>query len=603
MAKKKAAKAKTLDKLIKEKYGDVLFSLGDIESDDKVTIPISPSLDMTCGGIHEGSTVIMTGPPKIGKCQPRNAIVYTPTGPQTIGSLQVNDLVCTPDGGGAYVLDIYNKPTDERIYELIFDNGDVCQCNLDHIWNVTHKSKEYSKNISLRDFIDHPTEFPYIECAKYTAYEGKLNDPYNRGYFISRKFLLDPNQLIPRDLAYCDISKRKEAIAGFLDALSITVDGVLFLPVRKSAPSQTTSIKCWIQSVGALCKPYRHNGECGFKIITTESLCNKDHKIAKDPLLKHITKINESKRFDEMVCIRINSPEQLYLTNGHTPTHNTSTCLDFAVTAQDPKYGGKYCSETGRKVYFYNIEHRFDKKDIRNIPNVDEERFRFISSSPGNILSGEDFLEICSMALKDDPGSVHILDSFSALCAKSELDKDLSKATIEPVPKLLAKWFKQITATIGINKNIIIGITHLMSNPGGYTKWAEKSGNAIQYQADFKLKAVRKEPWVIGEDDRVGQKIEWLCETSDILPPGRKQVSYFRYNHGLDKVMELIDIGVLIAVIKKAGAWYTIEYEGEEIKAQGIDNLHTELSSRPEIVEWLYKQVEPLWQPHESTNT
>ena len=60
--------AKTIEDVIKDKFGDILFGGEFITSSKSIIIPVSPSIDMMLGGgIPEGSLVIVTGLQKLGK--------------------------------------------------------------------------------------------------------------------------------------------------------------------------------------------------------------------------------------------------------------------------------------------------------------------------------------------------------------------------------------------------------------------------------------------------------------------------------------------------------------------------------------------------------
>lgn len=68
MAKKTNAVESVEDKIIKDFGDDILVSGSHIADQKKVIIPVSPAMDiMLGGGIPEGSFVIPTGPPKVGK--------------------------------------------------------------------------------------------------------------------------------------------------------------------------------------------------------------------------------------------------------------------------------------------------------------------------------------------------------------------------------------------------------------------------------------------------------------------------------------------------------------------------------------------------------
>lgn len=281
---------------------------------------------------------------------------------------------------------------------------------------------------------------------------------------------------------------------------------------------------------------------------------------------------------------------------GQPKCGKTTTALDFAATAQDPKYGGESC-KNGRKVYYLNIEGRLKKRDLEGIPGLKLDKFDIIGSQTGKILRAEEYLQIAERIINEEPGCVLIIDSYSALCTEAEITSDMDKMQRADGAKLLAKFCRKVANVIPVNKNIVIGITHLMGNPTGYgAEFKEKSGQAIAYQTDIKLRAKSFKPWLLGTDNtQIGQEVEWQTMCSALGPPGGQITSFIRYGQGIDKHTELITIGCDLGLINKAGAWYTLSFlDGEKTKFQGTEKIRTFLIQNPEAYNKLYNEVKNI---------
>ncbi len=278
---------------------------------------------------------------------------------------------------------------------------------------------------------------------------------------------------------------------------------------------------------------------------------------------------------------------------GQPKCGKTTTSLDFAATAQRPEYGtGSY--KDGRMVYYLNIEGRLKKRDLEGIPGLNLEKFDVIGSQTGKILRAEEYLQIAERIINQEPGSVVIIDSYSALCTEAEITSDMDKMQRADGAKLLAKFCRKVANVIPVNKNIVIGITHLMGNPTGYgAEFKEKSGQAIAYQTDIKIRAKSFKPWLLGTDNtQIGQEVEWQTMCSALGPPGGQITSYIRYGEGIDRHTELITIGCDLGLINKSGAWYTLPFlEGEKTKFQGTEKIRAYLIQNPEAYEKLYNEV------------
>jgi recombination protein RecA len=277
---------------------------------------------------------------------------------------------------------------------------------------------------------------------------------------------------------------------------------------------------------------------------------------------------------------------------GQPKCGKTTTSLDFAATAQQEKYS---TNGDPRNVYYLNIEGRLKKRDLEGIPNINLDRFNIIGSQTGKILHAEEYLQIAERIINEDPGSVLIIDSYSALCTEAEITSDMDKMQRADGAKLLAKFCRKVANVIPVNKNVVIGITHLMGNPTGYgAEFKEKSGQAIAYQTDVKLRAKSFKPWLLGADNtQIGQEVEWQTLCSALGPPGATITSYIRYGQGIDKHMELVNLAVDIGLINKGGAWYTLSFlNDDKTKFQGIEKVRQFLIENDSIYQELYNEVQ-----------
>ena len=273
----------------------------------------------------------------------------------------------------------------------------------------------------------------------------------------------------------------------------------------------------------------------------------------------------------------------LFIMTGPEKVGKTVTALTFCANAQ---------KHYERKVYYANIEGRLKKRDLQGITDLslDAEKMQIIGSTEGNILSAEKYLSIIDNIVHTQPGSLAIVDSFSALSSESELTGDLSDMQVMSVQKVLAKFCRRISNVLPINRVTVVGITHLMANlqrfGRGKTK-VEKSGSALKYQVDVKLHASHSTALMQG-DTQIGQTVHWQITTSAIGPPGQKVESHIRYGKGIWKEMEMADLMIDFGLISKAGAWLKLP-NGEKI--QGKVNLAKYLEENPEEYNNYRKEV------------
>jgi len=255
----------------------------------------------------------------------------------------------------------------------------------------------------------------------------------------------------------------------------------------------------------------------------------------------------------------------------------TTVSLDFAATAQKEEYKGDL--KNSREVYYLNVEGRLKKRDLEGIPGLDLSRFHVIGSQEGKILHAEEFLQIAEKIINEVPGSIVIIDSYSALCTEAEITSEMNKMQRADGAKLLKKFCRKVSNVIPVNKNIVIGITHLIGNPTGYgAEYKEGGGTGIAYQVDIKLRAKSCKPWTLSADgNQIGQEVEWQVVCSALGSPGGVITSYLRYGQGIDKYMEAITLASDIGIIHKGGAWYTLTALDDKPKFQGTEKVRNYL--------------------------
>lgn len=410
-------------------------------------------------------------------------------------------------------------------------------------------------------------------------------------------------KFIPDIYRYSSREQRIELLQGLMDTDGY-VDkrgNVAFSSSSKLLAKDTKEVA---QSLGYHClltkrtthcdgKPFisyrvRIKGDNLHEIFSLQRKIQRCKQRKKPPITRKIISVTHiGKR--PMQCIEIDDPMGLYLTNNFIVTHNTVSALSFAATCQKPEYGG-------REIFYGNIEGRLKKRDIEGIEGLDLQKFHIFGSTQGNILTADKYLSIGERLIHEHPGAIIIFDSFSALVTGTELTSGMEEFQRADGPKVIAKFCRKVGNIVPVNRNIVIGITHLMGNPSGYGKaYKEKSGQSLSYQTDTKIWANKSTKLMVGEQS-VGLEVEWEVVTSSIGPPGVKTNSVIRFGVGIDHYLELVRIGVDLGFIKKAGSWYTFEGLEQETKVQGEENARQILIDNPDLYNSIYKRFREFFE-------
>lgn len=279
--------------------------------------------------------------------------------------------------------------------------------------------------------------------------------------------------------------------------------------------------------------------------------------------------------------------------SGDPKTGKSTTCLQICKNAQDE----------GRPVIYIDGESRLKAYNLVGIEGLDLEKIQIIHSpEDGESLSAEDFLNIAESLMKrpENNGAVCVVDSCSSLVPRAELEESASASLRASLPKLLSHWIKKVSQTVVKNKIIVLIITHYITNTSGYGKVKiPDCGVMVQYQADTRIDIAKIEPWE-ENNKKIGQLVHWKISCSSMGASGSECTSYIKYNKGIDKEKEIIELAESFGIVDKAGAWYSIPFldgaEGfdEPPKFQGQTKIYDFLVERKDIFKLIQNKVEEM---------
>lgn len=281
------------------------------------------------------------------------------------------------------------------------------------------------------------------------------------------------------------------------------------------------------------------------------------------------------------------------LVSGKPGQGKSSLSLHIAAQAQE--------SNPETVVYYFDIEGRIKYKDLigNKKLNLDPDRFKLIQSKQGKILTGDEFIEIGEKLINACPNCVFIFDSFSNISTRARQDADIKDRFRDDANLLLSSFCKRVSQVIPINQSIVIGICHVIADPGpSRSQWTEAGGNKIKYAADVKIMGTYFQPWEVA-GEIVGQITHWRIDKSALGPPFGEVTSYIRYGHGFDEHTELIEMAVDINIIQKGGAWYSYK----ENKFQGMEKFRNFLIENNDVFIEIKDKVSNLFKPITSVPT
>lgn len=123
-------------------------------------------------------------------------------------------------------------------------------------------------------------------------------------------------------------------------------------------------------------------------------------------------------------------------------------------------------------------------------------------------------------------------------------------------------------------------------------------GNALKFYSSVRLD-IRRIGAVKDGDEVVGSETRVKVVKNKVAPPFKQTEFQILYGKGINRLGEIVDYGVKLGYIEKAGAWYS--YNGDKI-GQGKANAQQYLREHVEIATFLEQKIkaELLGDPKEA---
>jgi len=257
------------------------------------------------------------------------------------------------------------------------------------------------------------------------------------------------------------------------------------------------------------------------------------------------------------------------------PEASGKSTLAMHVVAEAQRNGG-VCA-------YIDAEHAMDPVYAANIGlNVDD----LYISQPD---TGEQGLEIADMLIRSGALDVVVIDSVAALVPRAEIEGEMGDAHVGLQARLMSQALRKLTANLNRSRTICVFINQLREKIG--VMWGSPEttpgGRALKFYSSVRLDIRRVEAIKDGAEI-VGNRTRVKVVKNKVSAPFRQAEFDIMYGRGISREGSLLDVGVDLGIVKKAGAWFT--YEGEQL-GQGRENAKQFLAENLDLMVEISEKV------------
>jgi recombination protein RecA len=232
---------------------------------------------------------------------------------------------------------------------------------------------------------------------------------------------------------------------------------------------------------------------------------------------------------------------------------------------------------------FIDAEHALDPIYARTLGvNIDE----LLVSQPDN---GEQALEIADLLVRSGAVDLVVVDSVAALVPRAEIEGEMGDSHVGLQARLMSQAMRKLAGSLSRFDTTVMFINQLREKIGIMFGNPETTpgGRALKFYASVRLD-VRKIDNLKDGTDVVGSRVRAKVVKNKLAPPFRLAEFDILYGKGISKEGSILDVGVDVGFIRKAGAWYT--YDGEQL-GQGRENARNFLREHDDVAAEIYKKV------------
>ena len=206
--------------------------------------------------------------------------------------------------------------------------------------------------------------------------------------------------------------------------------------------------------------------------------------------------------------------------------------------------------------------------------------------------TAEQALEIVEYLVRSGAVDLVIIDSVAALVPRAELEGDMGDTHVGLQARLMSQALRKLTGATSHSRTAVVFVNQLREKVGVFFGNPEVTpgGRALKFYSSVRID-LRRADTIKHGTEAVGTRVRARVVKNKVAPPFRLAEFDIMFNQGISKSGDLLDMGVAMGVVRKAGANYSF---GDTRFGQGRENSKEFLQAHPEAMQELERRIRSL---------
>ncbi|MCF7835424.1 recombinase RecA [Candidatus Gracilibacteria bacterium] len=308
---------------------------------------------------------------------------------------------------------------------------------------------------------------------------------------------------------------------------------------------------------------------------------------------------NIEKQFGKGAIMRMGDNSNVGLVNTF---HSGSYVLDLILGGGYPEgrvveiYGPESSGKTtialhaiaeiqkrGEIAAFIDAEHALDPHYAKSLGVNTED---LLLSQPDY---GEQALQIAEELAKSGAVKLIVIDSVAALVPRAEVEGDMGDSYMGLQARMMSQGLRKLSSILAKSGTTCVFINQIRMKIGIMFGNPETTpgGNALKFFASQRIE-IRKGDKIIEDKEQIGYLAKIKIAKNKIFAPFKTAELPVKWGIGYDKLLDIVEAGVILKLISRAGAFYTI---GDQ-KVQGKEKLVQLLGSDEKVMKNIEKDIQ-----------